>query len=90
MVVVSLSPPRVFFFSFCFVVVSCLPDKTSCRLLLFFVKKRKISIRLKCSCRTDSDKQRQGPTPCSAGWLLVAGLIWRERKTLLIGWLAGG
>jgi len=31
----------VFFFSFCFVVVSCLPDKTSCRLLLFFVKKKK-------------------------------------------------
>jgi len=28
--------------------------------------------------------------PRSAGWWLVAGLIWRERKTLLAGWLAGG
>jgi len=28
--------------------------------------------------------------PRSAGWWLVAGLIWRERKILLDGWLAGG
>jgi hypothetical protein len=28
-------------------------------------------------------------TYASFGWL-VAGLIWRERKTLLDGWLAGG
>jgi len=28
--------------------------------------------------------------PRSAAWWLVAGLIWRERKILLDGWLAGG
>ena len=28
--------------------------------------------------------------PRSAGWWLVAGLIWRQRKILLDGWLTGG
>ena len=33
---------------------------------------------------------RIGIRPRSAGWWLVAGLIWRERKILLDSWLVGG
>jgi len=48
--------------------------------LIFF-----IFVILACNFKT-----KAGFTPRSAGWWLVAGLIWRERKILLDGWLAGG
>ena len=45
--------------------------------------------RSSCVCDLESGV-KLNVTPRSAGWWLVAGLIWREKKILLDGWLVGG